>query len=128
MTSINFPNNAAFVGNRPYADIILHPGQGNSAVHKCLVDTGADYLQLPARAATAIGLSLHQASSFQVNTAGGTVSNLLLMHQVPVSIEGYIVTVDVLFDPSNTALPLAGRNILLAAFDIGFQPSTWHWT
>lgn len=125
-----FARSAAFVGNRPYADVRLVDlaGLQNSATHKCLVDTGADYLQLPALAAQAAGLDLSNATVHQVGTAGGKVVQLLLMRQVRVVIERRRIEVDVMFDPSNTALPLAGRNVLLTPFNIGFDDRAWHWT
>ena len=125
---MTFPNSASFVGNRPYADVVLNPSYPGAVTHKCLVDTGADFLQLPARAAAACGLSLGGAANFVIGTAGGGVNTMLRLAKVTVQIEGYLVIVDVLFDPTNTALPLAGRNVLLAAFDMGFQPSMWHWS
>ncbi|MGO4477099.1 hypothetical protein AB4Z32_12705 [Massilia sp. 2TAF26] len=128
MKTFHFPNNAGFVGNRPFADVVLNPSSSSTPTHKCLVDTGADYLQLPLLAATASGLSLVGATNFPISTASGAVSMLLKLSAVPVDIEGYLVSVDVLFDPTNTALPLAGRNVLLAAFDLGFETATWHWS
>lgn len=127
MTIINFPNCASFVNNRPYADIILNPSHRNSPTHKCLVDTGADFLQLPMSAVTASGLRTSSASRHTILTAG-TSASMLRIDNIPAEIEGYSVTVTVLLDPTNQAPPLAGRGILLAAFDVGFQPAAWHWT
>ena len=127
MTTIKFPNKNAYSGNRPYADVVLSPGVGGSATHKCLVDTGADYLQLPASAAAPAGISLSGASTAKVTTVAGTV-NLQRVNGVLVEIEGYRVTVDVLFDSTNAASPIAGRQLLLKAFDIGFNATDWLWT
>jgi predicted aspartyl protease len=123
VTTISYKNTVPYVGNRPYADVKLG---STSPTYKCLVDTGADYLQLPATAAAAAGLSLAAATSHPVITAGGAASLSMLL-AVAVEIEGQSVVVDVLFDPTNTAPPLAGRGVLLAAFELGFQPHDWLW-
>lgn len=126
MITINFANSVAFSGNRPYADVILNPGSGRSPNYKCLVDTGADYLQLPLSAIAASGLNPALAVPHRITGASGAAT-FQRLNRVPVRIEGQPVTVDVLFDPTNKAPPLAGRNVLLAAFDLGMQSSTWHW-
>ncbi len=123
--TITFPNLVAFVGNRPYADVRLNPKSG-SPTYKCLVDTGADYLQLPASAAAASGLSLKTAIPHPVTTAGGTAV-LSRLPAVAVNIEGQTVTVDVLFDPTNKSPPLAGRGVLIAAFELGVRSRDWIW-
>ncbi|WP_306393606.1 hypothetical protein [Telluria beijingensis] len=130
MSSHWFARSAAFVGNRPYADVRLvgSPGYQNTVTHKCLVDTGADYLQLPALAATAAGLDLSRATPRAVGTAGGMVMSLLFLKKVAVMVEGRRIEIAVLFDPTNTALPLAGRNAVLTPFNIGFDDQAWHWT
>jgi len=128
MTILTFANGKRFVGNRPWADVILEPTYiPTPNTHKCLVDTGADYLLLPASARKGAGLLARPTTIHTSKTAGG-VATFDLMTGVEVEIEGYTVTIDVLFDPKNAATPLAGRNLLLAAFEIGFQSSDWHWT
>lgn len=122
MTTINFVNQRSYTGNRPYADVVLLT---NGTTHKCLVDTGADYLQLPAAVASPSVLA--GAISMPVSTVAGTI-NLQMVKNLKVEIEGYPVVVDVLFDPTNTVMPIAGRQLLLAAFDLGFQTSSWLWT
>lgn len=127
MTTIVFGNTLPFVGNRPYADVVLNPSRVGAPTHKCLVDTGADYLLLPGSAAAASGLSLATSVPSTVSTAGGRAA-MQLLRAVSVEIEGYRVVVDVLFDPTNKCPPLAGRGVLLPAFSIGMQSSDWHWT
>ena len=130
MTTIKFQNSALFAGNRPWADVKLLRSSKpklSVATHKCIVDTGADYLQLPELAATSIGLSLANTILYSINTAGGTVS-MKMLRGAAVDIEGYLVTVDVLLDPTNSVTPLAGRGVLLAAFDIGMKPGEWFWS
>ena len=124
MTTINFTHSASFVGGRPYADVILNPRHSSAPTHMCLVDTGADLTQLPASAVGLSGLSLAGAVTVAVGTATGTGS-LQKLPSVQISVEGYWVTVDVLFDPTNTAPAIVGRDALLAAYEIGFQPTSW---
>lgn len=128
MTRISFPNSSSYQGNRPYADVVLNPAApGGSVTHKCLVDTGADYLQLPASAARASSLSLATAIPVAVSTVAGTAT-MQMLKSVQVDIEGYLVTVDVLFDSSGAKTLIAGRQVLLAAFSLGFRPTDWLWT
>jgi len=127
MTIISFPNLAAFVGGRPYADVKLNPTRLGVPTHKCLVDTGADFLVLPASAAAASGLSLTRATPFPLSSATGPAT-MSILKGVPIEVEGYLVKVDVVFDPTNKCPPLAGRGSLLAAFKLGMESSDWHWT
>lgn len=126
MITVTYPNTISFVGNRPYADVRLNPSHRRSPTYKCIVDTGADYLQLPAAAAAASGLSLASAIAHPIASSAGTATYQRL-NRVKLEIEGQSVTVDVLFDPSNTAPCLAGRNVLLAAFELGLEVGRWHW-
>jgi predicted aspartyl protease len=126
-TIIHFNKNAAYVGNRPYADVILNPATPGQPTHKCLVDTGADYLQIPLNAASSAGLAIGSATAYTVMTSAGTAT-MYLVRGVPVDIEGIPVTVDILCDPSNSAPYIAGRQVLWAAFDFGFNIKDWLWT
>ena len=126
MITINFTNSIVFVGNRPYADVRLNPSNPRAPTYKCIVDTGADYLQLPASAATASGLSLTRAIPHPISSSAGTATYQRLS-SVSLEIERQLVTIDVLFDPTNRAPCLAGRGVLLAAFELGFQVGKWHW-
>lgn len=123
---ITFKSTVRFVGNRPYADVKLNPRMSSSPTYKCLVDTGADYLQLPISAAGLASLQIASASQFIVTTAAGS-QTMHMLKNVFVEIEGVGAHVDVLFDPTNNAPPLAGRSLLLTAFDLGFQVGDWHW-
>ena len=127
MTLINFPNTAPFVGGRPYADVKLNPTRLGVPTYKCLVDTGADFLVLPASAAGASGLSLSNTAQFPLSSATGSAT-MFILRSVAIEIEGYAVNVDVVFDPTNKCPPLVGRGALLAAFSLGMESSDWHWT
>ena len=78
------------------------------------------------RSMEGLGINLANAVPHPVTTAGGTTT-FQRLRNVTVEIEGQSVTVDVLFDPTNQAPPLAGRGVLLAAFELGFQPTNWLW-
>ena len=126
MITVNFATKKRYSGNRPWADLVINPSSGTSPTLKCLVDTGADYMQINELDAIASGMSLAQATPTPVSTVAGTVT-LQLVRGVQVSIEGSTPkTVDVLVDMSNATKPLlAGRQILLAAFDLGFNVTDW---
>lgn len=126
MTTITFASRKAYSGNRPWADLVLNPSSGTSPTLKCLVDTGADYMQVNQLDAVAAGVSLAGAKPMSVSTVAGTAT-LQLVKGVQVSIEGSTPkTVDLLVDTTNSTKPLlAGRQILLAAFDLGFNVSEW---
>ena len=124
---LNFPNQIPYSGNRPYADVVLLGAAAATApapTHKCLVDTGADYLQLPASAVSAALLA--GGTPAMVSTVAGAAT-LTLVKNITVSIENCQVTVDALFDHTNSTIPIAGRQLLLAAFEMGFRANDWLW-
>jgi predicted aspartyl protease len=125
MPTITYSNHKAYVANRPYADVVLIHGATRGPTHVCLVDTGADFLELPTGAATAVGLSLASGTRVPVSTAAGTHVTMTKLTGVSVEVEGTRVTVDVLFNPHGRQL-LLGRQALFAAFsDVGFQTTRW---
>jgi hypothetical protein len=130
MTTVTYGSSIPYIGNRPWADVVLNPTSGGGATLKCLADTGADYLQVNQADALAAGLSgpLATATAAGTLTAGGSTLSLLLVAGVVVDIEAVRVTVDLLVDPTNsTAPPIAGRQVLLRAFDVGFDKKQWHY-
>lgn len=125
MTTITYAATKPYSGNRPWADVTLDPG-GKAVTLKCLVDTGADYVQINAADASAAGISLAGATLRTVSTVAGTAM-LQLVTGVQVTIEASkVLTIDVLVDMTNsTKPPLVGRPSLLAAFDLGFDVTQW---
>ncbi|MGU3388517.1 retropepsin-like aspartic protease [Methylobacterium sp. D53M] len=100
----------------------------SSPTYKCLVDTGADYLQLPAHAAASIGINLNGRPLLTVSTAAGSTA-MILYSGVDVQVEGALIpNHDVLFDTTNTMKCLCGRTALLTAFKIGFDKKNWYHT
>ena len=125
MTTVTYTNSQLYNGNRPYADVELIGPTGRST-YKSLVDTGADYLQLPSSAASAVGLSLSGGKTITVQgAAGGTTMTLL--SGLSITIEGISITADVLFHSSGASKPLLGRQALLAAVEAGFNTKEWLW-
>ncbi len=127
MTTVNYSNKRSYLGHRPYSNVTLLGVGGNPDVNfSALVDTGADYLQLPASAANTVGINLSSGVSQNVHGATGTAA-LIFLTGIDVEIEGKDVVVDAFFDPTNLTIPLLGRQALLAAVEAGFNTSEWLW-
>ncbi|WP_031437441.1 aspartyl protease family protein [Methylobacter tundripaludum] len=127
MTTVTYSNQRTFLGNRPYSNITLLGVGGCSDVNfSALVDTGADYLQLPQSAAIKAGINLDGAHPTPVHGATGTAF-LLFVSAVRVEVEGKVVVVDAFFDPTNSSSALLGRQCLLTAVEAGFKASEWLW-
>jgi predicted aspartyl protease len=125
MIVVTYPHSLAYIGNRPYADVVLNSALGTSPTHKCLVDTGADYLTLPAHYAAGSGISLTSGTPVSVVLASGGSVSMTQVSGVNVTIEGVSVTVDVFFDHTAGSLALLGRQALLAAMEAGFNATQW---
>lgn len=124
MSTVQYTATYPYIGNRPMADVWLEPSNPNSPYYLCLVDTGADYLQLPAGAASQVGLSLLGAPTMKINTVSGSIV-LPYLANCDVEIEGFVVTVDVIFDTYSNSNPILGRNALLSIYEAGFNTVEW---
>ena len=124
MPTVTYANTKPYASNRPIADVVLVGPTGKRAFG-CLVDTGADFLQLPAAAAGLVGIALASGVPHPILTAGGGRLVLTRVPNIRVEIEGRPVVVDVLFGPTASPAPL-GRQALLAAFEVGFDATAWH--
>jgi predicted aspartyl protease len=127
--TITFPNSKGYVGTfqQPLADIVIIGPTGRFPITACLVDTGADFLQIPASAATKVGLlPSPTASSISIRTASGIIS-MTKLTGVTVEIEGTSVTTDILCHPSGTSRALIGRTALRALTNVGFNKTDWLW-
>jgi predicted aspartyl protease len=113
-----------YADDRPYADVKIISGTIPTNPTVCLVDTGADYLQLPEDVGIAAGLSFSTAATKSVKTSSGSVANYRLVTDVDVEIEGKKIKTAVMFGPAN-CMCLVGRIALLSAFDIGFDTGSW---
>lgn len=126
MTLVSYTASRLFSGNRPYGQVVLRGPTGSTPVILALVDTGADYLQVPASVASAVGLSLATGTSTLIRTAWATAT-LTLLRGVAVEVEGRPITADVLFHPSGSSRALLGRQALLRAVEAGFNMKEWLW-
>lgn len=113
---------------RAYADVVmLHPAGGAaSPTIQCLVDTGADYTILPLGLAAAVGI-VPTGPLVAFRTAAGTLFALPSHPSVNLTVEGYAITVPVAFSAAPAFAPLLGRLELVAAFDAGFDVTSWYW-
>jgi len=126
MISVNYSYDKTYSGNRPYADVkIVGVGKPNICF-SALVDTGADYLQIPEYSAVRAGLNVSSASNIQVRGATGTAV-LKLLNGAAVIVEGKSITVDLLLEPGNGSSAFLGRQALLAAVEAGFDAKRWMW-
>jgi predicted aspartyl protease len=122
-----FANSKAFVGGRPIGLVELCATSAPyvSVTYACLVDTGADWLQLPDAAAFKAGVNLAAGTPLTLGTAGGGGVAGTLVRGVSLKIEGKGIITAVFFVPGGAAL--LGRSGLLAAYDLGMQTADWHW-
>lgn len=131
MTTVNYNSSKAYTGayQKPLADLDLIGPNGRASVSAVLVDTGADFLQLPERLAVTVGLLPSSAAtivSVSVKTAGGSL-NMKRLAGVSVEVEGVPITTDLLCHPSGTSRALLGRGALRALTNVGFNVTHWLW-
>jgi len=126
MKTVNYLHSSQFTGKRPYSDVVLYGPTGLTTAYKSLVDTGADYAQFPAAAASLVDLLL-SGPPLPVHTASG-IASMTLIKDVSLDVEGISITADVLFHPDPNSRPLLGRQALLRAVEAGFNRKEWLWT
>lgn len=117
--------NAFASDGRAYADIWCHgvAGRITQPLHLiALVDTGADYLELPFAVAAVLRINLATFLQVPVLTAGGLVPAVTVSGFL-VEIQGKQVNVRAQF--MNTPRPLLGLNACLTAMDVGFDIKRW---
>ena len=108
--------------NRPYAEVVL-TGPKRSVRLWCLVDSGADYIQLNQTVATKAGITSFDSTQ-SVSTAAGGTTTLQVLDNADLSVEGTGL-IDTCFFGSNT-IPILGRITFLNAFtDVGFDAKGW---
>jgi predicted aspartyl protease len=125
-TSVNYTDFQAFRGHRPHCLnlAVVNGARRSPLFSNALVDTGADHSILPVKVATAAYLTLPSARLFP------TLSRPILVHEVrncPLEVEGQIIKITVLFDPTGLVAPILGRDALLARCEFGFNTSEWLW-
>ncbi|SEO36753.1 retropepsin-like aspartic protease [Mucilaginibacter sp. OK283] len=130
MAVVTFPNSKLYVGSslKPLADVVLiGPGGRRFRIAAALVDTGADFFQVPESAARAVGLLPGGTYTVvSVRTAGGIIT-MKKLSAVQIEIESALVTIEVLCSPLGISTPLVGRNALRALSNIGFSTIDWMW-
>jgi len=118
----------AFFRNRPYADVYCHGVNGVVAPAKqlhlsLLVDTGADYLELPNSVARQLNINLNAGyPQNQILTAGGYLP-VTVVNNFTVTIEGKNVSVTAHF--SSISNGLLGLRAILAAVNFGLDTKQW---
>ncbi len=111
--------------NRDYANIYCHVVEGRVPQPfrlAALIDTGADYLELPNSVAQQLGLNLSMYPANLVLTAGGYLP-VAVVPNFGVEIEGKLVSVTAHFMALSTAL--LGLSVIIASADIGFDVNKW---
>ncbi len=122
---IDFDDYEPYYLDRPVSDVtLLGPGgpHHQSWAVRALVDTGADYMHLPTEAAVGVGISLHDAISIELGSAGGKIE--VRQKVVTVEILGVPVQIPVNFAPN--AMALIGRQALFEVLQTaGFGTQEW---
>lgn len=110
---------------RPLVDLYCHGVSGavpNPLHLIARLDTGADYLVLPVRVATGLGIDLTKYPRVKVGTAGGPA----WAYDVSpfwIDIEGQLVGVRAYF--MNSPLAVVGFEAMLSAMKVGFDLRAW---
>jgi|TARA_R110002124_G_scaffold24167_2_gene88904 hypothetical protein len=108
--------------NRPYSEVeIVGPNGSISAF--CIVDSGADYMQLPKEILEDIGIDIPDDKTTVLDAS---LCNVIfeVFYDVEVVIEGKKTILDkVLSNPG--VPPLLGRTAFLQVLDVGFDDDGW---
>ena len=107
---------------RPYCEIIVWYNKTPFRVW-CIVDSGADRLQLDTAIAHQLGIPLNNATIKNVQMANGSFTKYQLVKDIDLEIEGEKIKTDVLF--ATGIPPLLGRSAFLKAITIGIDNSGW---
>jgi Aspartyl protease len=108
--------------NRPYAEVVLN-GPNAAPRSWCLVDSGADLIQVNRSFANTAGISLANVVQKAVQTASGGTTTIDELQNVSFDVEGKTLRDTCLF--GNNSVPLVGRTTFLNAFDVGFDVNGW---
>lgn len=116
----NRPSPGAPASNRPYAEVRIHGPKASPRIW-CLVDSGADHLQLSRAFAATAGIGF--TGSRTVSTAGGKVT-LDETNPTSLEVEGYSSSELCLFGSSS--VQILGRVTFLNVFDaVGLDAKGW---
>jgi hypothetical protein len=107
--------------NRPYAEIVLKGPMGSPRIW-CLVDSGADHIQVNRSFAKTAGIAA--TGSQTVSTAAGGTTTVDVASSVNFTVEGIATTQQCFF--GNNSVPILGRVTFLNVFaDVGFDATGW---
>lgn len=111
--------------NRPLALISLVGRSRTWHNVMALIDTGADYSQLPNKYATGLGIDLNgpDATKMKAQMADGSVATMTLVDKVSMIVEGKPIKTQVMF--SNGFIPLIGRVTITKAMVFGLDSKGW---
>ncbi|MEO6721330.1 MAG: retropepsin-like aspartic protease [Ferruginibacter sp.] len=124
--TVTYPNEKNFdhADNRPYAEVLIYGNNGKKKRLFCLVDTGADDIQIHEDIATELDIDLNtEATVDTIETASGGQSQVYTVPNIKMEVEGATINEDLIF--GSNSIPLIGRRTILTAYEIGFKPTKW---
>lgn len=107
---------------RPYCEVTVWRNKNPYRVW-CVVDSGADRLQLDSAIAHHLGIPLTSSTSLSVQMADGSKTSYDLVQNVDIEMEKENVSVDILF--KNAIPPLLGRTAFLKAIAVAIDNTGW---
>lgn len=125
MKTIRFPNSRALGSDSEGRVNFILIGTSRVSVGYVLVDSGADYVQIPMFLANQANIDMSNATTVNVSGVGGSTT-MWLTKGVDIEVEGKSISIDVLVDPNN-GRSLFGRTGLVELSAHGFDPNDWHW-
>jgi predicted aspartyl protease len=112
--------------DRPYIEVILKKNtSGIKDVNLwCLIDTGADYLQIHESFASDLGIDLAvDGSPLSVMTSSGASTTITEISVQEIEIEGNTFDTKCYFGLNS--IPIIGRNTILSLLELGFDTNGW---
>lgn len=107
--------------NRPYAEVVIHYNGKKERVW-CLVDSGADQLQVDSSFGSALGVPMK--SPVIVTMADGSTTTMHMESGISIEVEGQAAKSDCYFAGNN--VNVLGRITFLNTFvELGFDINGW---
>jgi hypothetical protein len=117
----NRPGTTAPQDNRPYAEVVIHYNGKKERVW-CLVDSGADKLQVDISFGNALGVPMN--APVTVTMADGSTTSMNMVAGISIEVEGQTSKSDCYFGSNN--VNLLGRVTFLNTFaELGFDINGW---
>ena len=108
--------------NRPYAEVVLNGPYASPRIW-CLVDSGADSIQIDTAFGTTAGVGIGTGTTTTVVTASGGSVTVEEIPNLSLTIEGTALTDSCLF--ATGGIPILGRVTFLRAFEVGLDKKGW---